>query len=405
MESPAQNPSNPLLRPFYPALDGLRAIAFLLVFFFHFRTGAYSPTAWRWWGWVGVDLFFVLSGFLITGILFDSLHHRDYFRNFYIRRALRIFPIFFGFWIVMLALTPLLHIAWNRYNVAMALYVGNFFIPGADLGHHLPPGILYYTSIWSQGHRRGLQIHHLWSLCVEEQFYLAWPAVLFFLRKRRSLIALCLAILITVPLLRLLYIHLWPQTLPSGPLYFNTFARMDTLIAGATLALWLRQPTPHTVFAGTGLRRIALALAIGAPLLLALLVAAETTPAINAQSDPVVSGIGYSLIALSSVGLVLLAIDPATRLSRFLQLTPLAALGRISYGLYFYHELLIEPVARLTRFLNTHHLRHMRADAIDLVLTIAISWLSFRFVESPFLRLKSRLAPRPSAIADPTPSS
>lgn len=393
----------PLLRPFYPALDGLRAVAFLLVFFFHFRADPYSPWAWRWWGWVGVDLFFVLSGFLITGILFDSLNNKHYFRSFYIRRALRIFPLFFGFWLVMLALSPLLHIAWNRYNVAMALYCGNFFIPGANRGLHLQPGILYYTSIWSQGHRRGLQVHHLWSLCMEEQFYLAWPVVVWLLRSRRKLLGFCLAVVAVLPFVRLFLTLRWPQLLPPGYLYFNTFTRVDTLLAGAALALWLRPKDARPKLASASLRGFATALAIGSPLLLGLLVAAQRSRLGPSQYDSAVSTIGFSLIAFTGAGLILLAIDPASRLSRLLQIAPLAGLGRISYGLYFYHVILIEPVLRIVRYLDGHHL-HILPEVLDLLLTLAISWLSFRFIESPFLRLKPRLAPRHGAVEDPDPA-
>lgn len=331
------------------------------------------------------------------------MRNKDYFSNFYIRRALRIFPIFFGFWLLMLALSPVLHIAWNRYNVAMALYCGNFFIPGANRGLHLQPGILYYTSIWSEGHRRGLQIHHLWSLCVEEQFYLVWPLIVWLLRTRRKLLGFCLTVVAVLPVVRLFCTMRWPQLLPPGYLYFNTFTRVDALLVGAALALWMRPDSATPKRTSPQLRRLATLLVMGLPVLLGLLVAAQRSRLGPPQYDSAVNTIGFSLIAVTGVGLILLVIDPVSRLSRLLQMAPLAFLGRISYGMYFYHEILIEPVLRVVRNMDAHHL-HIRPDLLDLLLTIAISWLSFRFIESPFLRLKPRLAPRQGAAEDPRPA-
>jgi hypothetical protein len=99
----------------YPALDGMRAIAFLMVFAQHYY---FAP-----WGWMGVDLFFVLSGFLITGILFDTRHDSHRVRNFYIRRTLRIFPLYYGIMLALLALQPLAH--WN-WDLVWPSYVGNY---------------------------------------------------------------------------------------------------------------------------------------------------------------------------------------------------------------------------------------------------------------------------------------
>jgi peptidoglycan/LPS O-acetylase OafA/YrhL len=97
-----------LIRPYYPALDGLRGVAFLMVFSLHDIALASSASILK-WGFAGVDLFFVLSGFLITGILYDSLDRNHFFSNFYARRALRIWPLFYGLWLLLLLLTPFFH--------------------------------------------------------------------------------------------------------------------------------------------------------------------------------------------------------------------------------------------------------------------------------------------------------
>jgi peptidoglycan/LPS O-acetylase OafA/YrhL len=110
--------TQPENRAFYPALDGLRAIAFLMVFFQHYTSVA--------WGWTGVNIFFVLSGFLITGILFDSRDDPHRARTFYIRRTLRIFPLYYGIFLVLFLATPILHWHWSWAWIAWPLYLGNF---------------------------------------------------------------------------------------------------------------------------------------------------------------------------------------------------------------------------------------------------------------------------------------
>src|SRR5215469_18676569 len=110
--------TRPENRAFYPALDGLRAIAFLLVFSQHYLTFR--------WGWSGVNVFFVLSGFLITGILFDSRNDEHRVRNFYVRRALRIFPLYYSAILVVVLFNPLFHWQWSSYWLAWPLYLANY---------------------------------------------------------------------------------------------------------------------------------------------------------------------------------------------------------------------------------------------------------------------------------------
>jgi peptidoglycan/LPS O-acetylase OafA/YrhL len=152
--------TRPENRAFYPALDGLRAIAFLMVFCVRY---IYMP-----WGWAGVDVFFVLSGFLITGILFDSLDDLHRVRNFYVRRILRIFPLYYG---VMLLLLPFIYgqLSWSW--LLWPAYLGNyarFFHPYVV---DTPAGNLAdFQLILQVGNHARLYLGHFWSLCVEEQF-------------------------------------------------------------------------------------------------------------------------------------------------------------------------------------------------------------------------------------------
>ena len=384
-------------RAFYPALDGLRAVAFLAVFSSHYAPFVSNALILR-SGWIGVDVFFVLSGFLITGILYDSLDEPRFFRSFYTRRALRIFPLFYAFWLLMALLTPVLGIVWSRYNLAQAAYFGNFFNAGAILQRHPGPGLLTFTRLANPAQ---LDLIPLWSLCVEEQFYLVWPLVVKLIRSRQRLLSLCISVVLIAPLLRELYWHLSPATAQHGATYFNTLTRIDTLLVGAAIALWLRggKPAPQ---------RIAYTLLLAPLPCLALLLALFSPsrfadPRVNWINDRSVNTFGLTLIALSSAGLLLLALQPDTWLYNLLRVKPLLAIGRRSYGLYFVHTIPLFLLAdHLLPRLRAHHAAWLFIP-IALLYTFSVGWLSFRYLESPFLRLKDRLAPKPNAISDPQP--
>ena len=113
-------------KAYYPALDGLRALAILMVFHFHYTAFYAVRSPFSHWGWVGVDFFFVLSGFLITGILYDSRGRRHAYRDFAFRRILRIFPLYYAVWLLVLLTAPLLHWKWPVLGWTWPLYLGNF---------------------------------------------------------------------------------------------------------------------------------------------------------------------------------------------------------------------------------------------------------------------------------------
>lgn len=394
--NPALETRSPLLRPFYPALDGLRALAFIATFLVH-----YGPMAWNTpivrWGWVGVDLFFVLSGFLITGILSDTKERPDFFKTFYVRRALRIFPLFYGFWIVVLLLTPLFHVQWNRAAVELAAYVGNWFFPFVKL-QNIEPGLIYFSLPWGAHHVCPFELTHMWSLCVEEQFYMVWPAVVWLVRSKRTLLHICLAAVVLGPIGRFLFIHFHPIALQSGSIYVSTLTRVDSLLVGAAIALWLRISSPkfHTMRIGAGV------VGVGSPLLLAVLWFQEKSHPGATLADPVVCTIGYTLIALTAAAVLLSAMGLSQTMTRALQWKPLASLGRISYGLYFFHLIPAKYFAS-----KVDLFRHYHAVPVLLLIvfgyTYAAAWLSFRFYESRFLRLKHVFAPDKSHVADPQP--
>ena len=385
-----------LLQPFYPALDGLRALAFLAVFTFHYCRTLYPARVFL-WGWTGVDEFFLLSGFLITGILFDTRNQPGYFRNFYVRRTLRIFPLYYGIWLLLLLATPLLHTHWNRYNLAMALYAGNLFLPAAQLGLHADPGKILYQSLHNAGSTHSILVDHFWSLCVEEQFYLVWPAVLWFVRSRRALLLVCFSTMAASLAYRVAFAHVFPQKLASMALYYPTYVRCDALLLGSAIALWIRSPSgPRYPLPRKALTPIFAAAVVAFTLGVIL----EPHPSALPIADPFVCTFGYTLIAIAGGALLLVTLDPKTRLAQTLAWWPLVYLGRLSYGLYVIHEILFPPLAALAPRLAPHHLLWL-IPVLGFGLSLGLAILSFRFLEAPFLRLKSVLAPHQGAVDDP----
>ena len=218
------------------ALDGLRAIAILLVLLVHcglcYIVNS-TPRVSIWQdivvnGRSGVDLFFVLSGFLITGILLDTRDRNDYFPRFYWRRALRIWPVYYAFIFAALLIHPRVFSGVGFRS--FALYYRNFLPvhPFADL---------YFGQFW--------------SLCVEEQFYLVWPVIVFFLPGRLRL-PLIGTLMVTAMLLRFALLH---HGMTEYMVYRLPFCRMDSLAAGAGIAVLIREPISSRVAASDFLGR------------------------------------------------------------------------------------------------------------------------------------------------------
>ena len=219
-------------------------------------------------------------------------------------------------------------------------------------------------------------------------------------RSRRTLLNVCLSVIFLTPLLRLyLYLHLPPVLTTGGFLYSSTFTRVDTLLVGAAIALWLRGPA-------LDLRTIRLTYVALCVVPLLLLVACMTSR-LNSwpvdQLNPVVDTIGFTFIALIAGGVLLASIDSSSLLSRALNVRPLIALGRLSYGIYILHQFPLQIVGGRSLGLARYHLSFFNAP-LAFALTYATAWLSFRFFESPFLRLKDRLAPSPGGVSDPPPA-
>jgi peptidoglycan/LPS O-acetylase OafA/YrhL len=323
-----------------PQLDGLRAVAVTFVMAFHFIpwVDRYAPL-----GSIGVRLFFVLSGFLITRILLASRAHPTglALRSFYIRRGLRIFPLFY----LVLLLAAVINIGPVRDTI----------------GWH----VTYLTNayLFQRGSWHG-SISHLWSLAVEEQFYLVWPWLMLLLPARRLPVVIATVICLA-PVSRLLI---------GGPMNaILPLSCADALGAGALLAL----PVARRPIMNIGLL-------IGAPLLavsLALRLAGFTTVPFEVALD-----VGVSLTAAWLVGRA--AEGFSGSFAAFLTARPVVYVGTISYGLYLFHGFMPYVLGRyVPGFLEMSWV----ARAVLLTAaTLAIASVSWRFFEAPILRLKDR---------------
>ena len=334
-----------------PQLDGLRAIAILLVIAHH--AGLVSI------GWIGVNLFFALSGFLITGILRRSREEEFFWGPFYLKRATRILPPLLPFFLLCALTTPVAR------HATLLPYI--FF--GANVAQSLP-------------HASVTDLTVLWSLAVEEHFYLLWPFAIRFL-GRRALVRLLVVILLLEPIVRLLgtvLIHRWE------PIYFLTPFQMDGLAAGALLAVLVEDER-----ASIYLRRWAPWGVMATLVIFALCCAAPGFS--REQNSLLFNSAGYSLLAVLSAAVVaVLVLRPASLLSRILSLSPLVFVGLVSYGLYLYHG----PVIQLVwAALQRENFRRGRIiELIGAIVALLVSWISFRFYEAPLIAFGRRTANR-----------
>ena len=291
-------------REHYPALDGLRGIAILLVVFFH----NFGFINYFYFGWLGVDLFFVLSGFLITDILLREVGSRNFLKNFYVRRVLRIFPLYYLFLIIFLFILP----NFQSYKDNIIYYIDNQWWLWAYLQNWL-----YVFKIPEDTN----VLLHLWSLAVEEQYYLIWPFVILIFRKPKFLLAISLFLLLGIILLRF---YLWHRNI-EGLHYFGlyTFTRIDGLCIGSALAL-VRILKPKFVTNFT------------APIILSIAALNFIFYFINKTNDfsfPYFAFIGYTTFA---VVFAVLVHEAATTnkniITNILSISPLRFLGKVSYG-------------------------------------------------------------------------
>ncbi|MDB4969212.1 MAG: hypothetical protein JWN44_4901, partial [Myxococcales bacterium] len=318
----------------------------------------------------GVDLFFVLSGFLITGILLDARDRPHYFRNFYARRTLRLFPVYYLYLLVIATLLPLFH---RLIHTSMPDYGGSWW------------WYLLYFGNWKANWGWGDPwLGHIWSLAVEEQFYLVWPTVVLLAGPRR-LWPVCLAIIAGATALRCVWSA---EGVAWNQIYRLTITRADTMAYGALGALALRSDEWRAL-AGRA-----------APWLMALGTAGFIGIAIYAGGPdwarPPIQTAGAAVAAVGFLGLVIYAATArAGALHALLRRPLLLALGKYSYFIYVVHGMVIAHVYWIGEAVIKR--KPALAIPVKLSLFVAVSVavfllakLSFRFFEAPILRLKKR---------------
>ena len=364
---------------YYPALDGFRGCALGLVFVDHYLGIPIFG--------LGVSLFFVLSGFLITGILWDTREQRHRVRNFFVRRTLRIFPLYTGLFLLLFLLTPVLHWRWNFGWVLWATYFGNyiFYLP-----QWLPEPQWTLTGNGMLVGASGtmLFLGHLWSLCLEEQFYLIWPWIAF-RASRRVLLWICGVAIVLLPVLRVWADRTLPRSLIDHGLLMHTLPfQADALLLGGLLALLLRGGMRQTLIeAGRWAGDVA-ALVAG------IYVVCCVNLHIPGLHPPFLMPLPwlswqFTLVNLLGAALILGSLQPASRIYRAFHLRPLRWLGRISYGAYVFHDILHVEYDRFAFWLYPRGM-HLVSAMIAAVMTIGLAMLSFRYFERPFLKLKDR---------------
>lgn len=357
-----------------PALDGLRGIAILLVIPHNADTFSNSAP-WLWpvalvahAGWVGVQLFFVLSGFLITRNLLAARGDPHYFRSFYARRALRIFPLYFLTLFVALVLLPQL----VTYS------------PGALSSHQHQVWLWTFTSNWAQPFGAEVSgFSHFWSLAVEEQFYLLWPFVVLLAAGAR-LLWICGA-LVLIALLSRAFMH--GAGAKPEMIYMFTFCRMDALAIGAAMAVVSRSAEAMQWIAGHS--RSLLITAFG--VLLAMAVASHT----YSVFDPHTLVFGQTLLA-AAFALLVIGVGAIPRgafgqsLRRALEFRWLRRVGRYSFAMYVFHLPLIIAFSRPIRdALSFAGSATPLLHAITfIVLSFLAGMLSYHLLEKHFLALK-----------------
>ena len=371
-----------------PALDGLRALAVFVVVQHNLSAlqgdqgllvRQLENMLHR--GWMGVQLFFVLSGFLITRILLDTQQSPQYYGSFYSRRALRIFPLYYVVLIGLFLVVP-----------------GLWHMP-ALLAEDAPASrqiwLWFYLSNWTGARGFGggsAPVFHFWSLAVEEQFYLLWPLVVHRCTPRR-LMQVCAGVVVAAMLCRAIELMLGssPQAI-----YTSTLSRMDALALGAMVAAWLRSAWRPSVDRAT-VRKLLWAAAATA---VSGWIITRGYPGFTVTEE----SIGFTLVALAFAALVAAGVlaasvpDAQGRWYRVLAAPLLRPIAKYSYAIYVFHVPLhaLVGLPLLERWLGTRTPSVGPALAYMATMTLlsyGAGWLSYRLIELPFLRLR-----RPAAV-------
>jgi peptidoglycan/LPS O-acetylase OafA/YrhL len=375
-------------RPSHMAsLDGLRGLAILLVIAHNvqmfdapdmvgiLKVADYFLDL----GWIGVQLFFVLSGFLITGILLDTTGKPGALRNFMARRALRIFPLYYGALFLIFVLLPVLGLqpALFRAQAPFQIWLWTYLVNWTDPFSAVP-----------------ISLPHFWSLAVEEQFYLFWPLLVFGLKTPRKVAVACLLVAVVGPVSRALTLE---AGLPIDAAYCWTHCRIDALaLGGLAAACWRIPAWSEWLQANSRAPLSAMTL---------LFVGGALWTHGFPRTSPHGMVVGYSVLAIVFAGVVFAAANVDATISaqpkplwhHFLALPGLRTIGKYSYGMYVIHK----PLHDLFSADVLSNLHVVTAGSIPRAfghiagVTLAsfmLAWLSYNLYEAHFLRLKRYFA-------------
>lgn len=350
-----------------PFLDGFRGLAILLVLLYH----CFIDFTLAKFGWIGVDIFFVLSGFLITGILIDTKEKPNYFKNFFIRRALRIFPLYFLFLSIIFIVFPQ-------------------FAPSVlgDMSYYKDNQIWYWTYLQNwllsfEGFPENYSLHHLWSLAVEEQFYLIWPVLVFFTPSNKLKLLTCILIFLSFVFRMKAYQlgFIFPYS------YVNTFSRMDALLLGG-LVYMLNRDHQELIK-----KYLVYVMILSTIIVVGFIIYKKS---LYFWDLPYI----YTFIDLSIatfLAILCSKLSIADKLKVIFQHHFLRWLGKYSYGIYIFHYplLFILTLLLLPSLNSTFHqalLSKFLVGCICILASCLLAYISFNFFEKHFLTLKEKFA-------------
>lgn len=363
-------------------LDAVRGIAIILVMLYHFSIPLHHDQnliAFDYYfirllqsGWMGVDLFFVLSGFLITGILLDTRNKKNYFSSFFARRTLRIFPLYFGFLFVLIILLPSIS---SSFAIKFSSLIENQF------------WFWTYLSNWRIAYLGGfseMPAGYLWSLAVEEQFYLIWPLIVYFgHRYIKQLIFLLIALSLS---LRFYFLN---EGVSTTSVYVMTFSHMDSLLLGAMVAVFVRESMPKIPIKYNSLQ---LALVFFLICFLGIFIVFNGNFAYYSAN---VLRYGMFVVAFIFACFVLLVVlrDSSTKYT-LLNSKSLQNVGKYSYALYLFHHpvgiIVEEHIFSSSSFmlLGSKIPAALLSYSISATVSYILAIASWNIYEKHFLKLK-----------------
>ena len=342
---------------YYKELDGIRAMAALMVIFFHFFSGVSSNNSFvlllkkiSIFGQTGVSLFFVLSGFLITRILLEAKNKANYFSSFYVRRILRIIPLYYFFLIIFYFIVPLIFksqvVSLNK-QIYYWVYMQNF----AMTFNWIAEGPL-----------------HFWSLAIEEHFYIFWPFVIYFFNNTKILYAIAVLVLIS-------FFTRYFLLSNNYDVFYFTFSRLDELALGALLAIIEMKKYYFK------LQNRIFSMLLVSTLIISILIWFIN----NASGNDYLQIFKFLVLGLAYFAFIgyIITSKNSNLLKKFFQLKIFSFTGRISYGLYVYHPLCFSMFYKFFMFNNIF---------LNFICCLLLSFLfattSYYLIEVQFLKLK-----------------